>query len=48
MWYAYSIRSMLLKLFYFKHDRKEQITKSLSQVDTFTAVLRECEQNEKT
>lgn len=47
MWYAYSIRSMLLKLFYFKHDRKEQITKSLSQVDTFTAVLRECEQNEK-
>lgn len=48
MRYAYSIRSMLLKLFYFKHDRKEQIIRSLSQVDTFTAALRECEQNEKT
>lgn len=47
MWYAYSIRSILLKLFYFKNDRKEQIIKSSSQVDTFTAVLRECEQNEK-
>lgn len=45
MWYAYSLRTMILKLCYFKPDRKEQISRSSAETDTLATVLRECEKD---